>query len=344
MQTLLKQLIDEAIEQKIFPAAAAAAGVKDKTLAMYAAGNIYLPDGPKPDENTLFDMASCSKILSTTMLSLLAIEEGLITLDDNISSFFDVPEDKKSIDIRALLTHTSGITPHVMLQDFTLDPKNVYDVILSLPLQAEKGKPMYSCLGFILLGKIIEKVYKKPLDVLAKDKVFKPLNMLSTGYCPKGKNIAATELDKASGKAVCGVVHDENARFMGGVSGNAGVFSSIKDMNIFAQMLSQNGKGILSPASMLAATRNYTEGSDEHRGLGFHIAGTKGCFFGDLLPPDSFGHTGFTGTSVAVDPNTGFYCVLLSNRVHPSRENIKHLRFRRKLHNVLYAAFCKAKA
>ncbi|MDO5022411.1 MAG: serine hydrolase domain-containing protein [Eubacteriales bacterium] len=344
MQALLEKLIKEGIEQNIFPAAVAAVGVKNKTLAMYASGHIYLPNGPSTDEHTLFDMASCSKIMSTTMLSLLALEQGDITLEDSISRFFEVPLDKENITVRNLLTHTSGIAPHLLLQNLTSDPKNVFDVILSLPLAGERGKPMYSCLGFILLGKILEKVYQKPLDVLSKEKVFRPLNMLNSGYLPKGDNIAATELDPLTGKAIQGVVHDENARFMGGVAGNAGVFSNIKDMDIFAHMLAQDGQGLLSPISMLNARRNYTQGFDEHRGLGFHVGGLAGSFFGDLLPYDSFGHTGFTGTSVVVDPNSGFYCVLLTNRVHPSRENVKHLRFRRKIHNVMYAEFYKNRA
>ena len=137
------------------------------------------------------------------------------------------------------------------------------------------------------------------------------------------------------------MVHDENARFLRGVSANAGVFSNIEDMIRFCTMLSKNGDGFLSTALMKKATVNYTPGFDVHRGLGFHMAGTEYNYMGDLFPVCSFGHTGFTGTSVAVDPTTGFYVILLSNRVHPTRENLKLFPFRRRLHNALYAAFSK---
>lgn len=136
-------------------------------------------------------------------------------------------------------------------------------------------------------------------------------------------------------------MHDENARFLGGVSANAGVFSDIRDCARYASMLACGGKGYLAPATLRAAIRNYTPGHDAHRGLGFHVAGLPGEFFGDLFPAPSFGHTGFTGTSLVVDPESGVFAVLLSNRVHPSRENARHLRFRRRFHNAVYAALSR---
>ena len=162
--------------------------------------------------------------------------------------------------------------------------------------------------------------------------------MASTGYLPTGDNIAATEISRRTGKLIQGVVHDENARFQGGVSGNAGVFSNVPDMIRFCEMLALGGKGYLAPATLQAAIRNRTPGFDTHRGLGFHLAGVDANFMGDLFPVDSFGHTGFTGTSFAIDPHTGFYVILLTNRVHPTRENLKLMRFRRAFHNALYAA------
>jgi CubicO group peptidase (beta-lactamase class C family) len=127
-----------------------------------------------------------------------------------------------------------------------------------------------------------------------------------------------------------------------GVSANAGVFSDIGDMITFAAMLARNGGGYLTPATMAAATRCHASTSEVRRGLGFHLAGTPFNYMGDLFPACSFGHTGFTGTSLAVDPTTGFYLILLINRVHPTRENLKLMRFRRTLHNAAYAEFSKS--
>jgi len=163
--------------------------------------------------------------------------------------------------------------------------------------------------------------------------------MMHTGYLPSGDNIAATEVDSSTGKAWQGIVHDENARFLRGVSANAGIFSCIDDMILFAQMLANGGDGYLSPAMFAKSICCHAENGDIRRGLGFHLAGTPFNYMGDLFPECSFGHTGFTGTSLAVDPTTGFYLILLSNRVHPTRENLKLMRFRRTLHNAMYASF-----
>jgi CubicO group peptidase (beta-lactamase class C family) len=193
-------------------------------------------------------------------------------------------------------------------------------------------------MGYILLGFILEKVYGKPLDKLAKEFVFAPLGMNHTGYCPTGGNIAATEINAATGLPLTGTVHDENARFMKGVSANAGLFSDAGDVMRFAAMLSSGGTPLINPATLRLAIKDRTPGHDIHRGLGFHISGGPGSFMGDLFPAASFGHTGFTGTSLAVDPETGLYAVLLTNAVHPKRGNPAAQRFRRLFHNRVFAA------
>lgn len=324
--------MDQGVQNGIFPSAVCAVGVKQEVLATHVAG------GATAD--TLFDMASLTKVMSTTMVALRAIEEGFLTLDDTISRYFDAPPDKASITIRQLMTHTGGFTPFFLLEKEINDPADVVACILQRPLIAPPdGTPRYSCIGFILLGKILEKLYGMPLNQIAKAHVFAPLGMQDTGYVPTGGTFAPTEVDPVTGVAWRGVVHDENARFLGGISGNAGVFSNIGDCIRFASMLASGGQGFLSAAMLQKALRNYTPGHDVHRGLGFHLAGTEGCYFGDLFPDHSFGHTGFTGTSIAIDPGTGLYVVLLTNRVHPSRDNLQILRFRRTLHSKIYAYF-----
>lgn len=337
-QKLLEQWLQKGLEEGAFPSAAAAAGRGAEVLAAACAG-VTRQDGPEVNLDTRYDMASCTKVLAPTMIALKAIEEGLLTLDDTVGRFFDAPEDKRDITVRMLMTHTSGITPAFSLAEEAAGPQDVLRAILAHPLEGTPGDaPRYSCMGYILLTKMLETLLGAPVNRLAQERVFAPLGMTSTGYLPTGDNIAATEISRRTGKLIQGVVHDENARFQGGVSGNAGVFSNVPDMIRFCEMLALGGKGYLAPATLRAAIRNRTPGFETHRGLGFHLAGVDANFMGDLFPVDSFGHTGFTGTSFAIDPHTGFYVILLTNRVHPTRENLKLMRFRRAFHNALYAA------
>lgn len=321
----LADLISRGIAEGSFPSAAAVVGRGADIYDMACAGYIYLPDGSAPDAHTLYDMASLTKLMAPTMLALRAIEDGALALDDELSAFFDVSDDKARITIRMLMTHTGGFPASFRLT-------RGYREILSRPLAtAPGGAPVYSCMGFILLGKIFEKLYATPLDILARERVFAPLHMTETGYLPKTGVFAHTEAG-----CVPGVVHDENARLLGGVSGNAGVFSNIRDMSRFARMLSLRGDGFIAPETLAMAIANYTPGYDVHRGLGFHLGGTPDNYIGTRFPPESFGHTGFTGTSLVVDPFSGLYAVLLTNRVHPSRENQKLFPFRRAFHDAVY--------
>lgn len=342
MQELLVSMLEKGVQDGCFPGAAAAVGKGDEILAMGCAGKLCI-DGPEVNLDTRYDMASVSKVLGPTMIALRMIEDGRLALYDTIGTFIpDAPEDKKEITILQLMTHTAGFNPAFWLENLCQTPADVLKVLLEKPLDyAPGGGPAYSCMGYITLTKLLEKVGGKPLNELADEMVFGPLGMSSTGYCPTGDNIAATEVNPATGKAWVGIVHDENARFQNGVSGNAGVFSNIGDMVKFCQMLACGGKGYLTSAMLQKAIRNYTPGKDVHRGLGFHLGGTECNYLGDLMPDCSFGHTGFTGTSFGVDPTTGYYVVLLTNRVHPTRDNLTQARFRRVFHNAMYAQFCR---
>ena len=343
MQKILDALLEEGLRDGCYPGAVAACGCGDTVFAISHVGKIS-ENGPDVNVNTRYDMASLSKIIGPTMLALRAIEEGDLTLWDKLERFFpDCPEDKKAITIRHLMTHTSGLSPVFWLSEVAESPEDALRALLERPLETPIGAEVhYSCMGYITLGKVLETVYGKPLDVLARERVFEPLGLENTCYCPVNKdNIAATEVDKETGIAWQGIVHDENARFLRGVSANAGVFSDIHDMIKLAQMLATGGKGFLS-RGMLKKAIAFQEGdANVRRGLGFHLAGTPENYMGDLFPAESFGHTGFTGTSLAIDPHTGFFVILLSNRVHPTRETTKLFRFRRKMHNMLYAAYTR---
>lgn len=339
-------LLEASIARGECSCAALAVGVRNNPPILKSLGRVCV-DGPAADVHTRFDLASLTKIFAPTLLCLRAFEEGRMGLFDPLSLYFPVPEDKKAITLFHLMTHTSGLVSTQRMDQLGVLPAHVCAYILSTPLESGVGEVVrYSCFGYILLGYAIEAAYGKPLDALAQEQVFAPLGMENTGYTPAGGNIAATEIDPATGACLCGVVHDENARLMGGVSGNAGVFSDIGDCARLCAMLACNGRTkhgfFLSPATLAAATRCYTHGKGDVRGLGFHHPSDGAVsMFGDLFPRDSYGHTGFTGTSIAIDPHTGIYVALLSNRVHPSRRQESFMRTRRLVHNTLYAELSK---
>jgi CubicO group peptidase (beta-lactamase class C family) len=172
--------------------------------------------------------------------------------------------------------------------------------------------------------------------------VFWPLGMTRTGYRPEGGNIAPTER-QPDGRLLRGVVHDENARFLGGAAGNAGVFSTADDLALFLQMLAAQGRlpdgtRYLSAPTVRLALANHTEGLGQARGLGFYLPGYDDGYTGDLFPRETVGHTGFTGASFTLEPGEGLYLILLTNRICPSRENPAIYRIRRLIHNAVYAA------
>ena len=341
-QSFLEKKLAEGRRIGAYACAAAAIGVKDEVLARAYTGEAPVPGDRPVDEHTRFDMASLSKILGPTMIALRAIEDGELALEQRVGDFFpQTPEDKRDITIFMLMTHTGGFHPDYRLDWLLESPDQVVDCILTRPLMDAPGaRPIYSCIGYILLGKILEKRFGKPLDALARERVFEPLGMAETGYCPPGDAVcAATEVDPETGRPWIGVVHDENARFLRGISGNAGVFMPLCDGERFAGMLGRMGEGFLKRETMEAAIRNYTAGQDAHRGLGFQIAGTPDCFFSSRVPENCFGHTGFTGTSLMVEPETGFWALILSNRVYPTRRSDALFPFRRALHAEAWEAF-----
>lgn len=253
-------------------------------------------------------------------------------------------EVREAVTLRHLLTHTSGLPAWRPLYQAGTSREELLKALCTTPLEAFPGtRVCYSCLGFILLGVALERIGGTRLDRLAQEQIFAPLAMADSMFAPPRelrRRIAPTE--RVNGRLIHGVVHDENARALGGVSGNAGLFATAPDLGRFAQMLLGRGQGaprLLSAASIAAATRNYTaEISPEGRGLGWLLKGKAASPAGDLFGPGSFGHTGFTGTSIWIDPAADLFAVLLTNRVYPSRENQAHLDLRPLFHNALAAA------
>ena len=338
-------LIKQAIAEGAYPCAAFAVGKGDEVYTRISLGDRSIWPERKPiTENTKFDMASLSKILGPTMLMLRAIEDGKVLLTDPLSRFFDPCYDKGDVTIKNLMTHTSGLYSPVgvFLRDLGIRPDEVIDFILKQPYDFPTGTQVqYSCMNYFLLAAICEKLYGMPLDEAAEKYTFGPLGMKDTGYNPTSGDFATTEFDPGIGRYCDGFVHDENARFIGGVSGNAGVFSTLDDCIKFAAMLSKHGEGIVTKRTFEAAIRDYTPDFDESRGLGFQLYTGKPCPTGDLFSLGSYGHTGFTGTSIYVDADTGIYIVLLTNRVHPGRSNSEGVRYRRAIENCTWKELCE---
>ena len=267
-------------------------------------------DGRQLTDQTLFDMASVTKIVVTTSLAIIAIDKGLLFPSDLVSKFFPVPEDKKNLTVRHLLTHTIGIG-HKSL----LGSNGVYEYIqkyiLGIPSDIPIGTNVrYSCPGFILLGRILETVFQKKLDAAFYAYVAIPLGMNASVFLPdRAKDIVNANLHEDKK----GIVNDYNCRYLGGICGNAGLFSNLADMTIYAKSLLAYGAPLFSKNAFELATQNYTEGMDEARGLGYLYVDDRYSQTGGLFPTGSIGHCGHTGQSIFVDPKSGLYVIVLSD-------------------------------
>lgn len=328
--------------------ASVAVGRGDNVFLKFCVGNRQdysgeIPNNPDPmpvNFDTLYDMASVSKLMSTTMVALRMLEDGCFSLYDALWRFFEDCGNYRDVEIRHLMTHTSGIPAHLPLYAMGISPAEAVSTILhSTPVCKLGAEVTYSCMGYMILQAILEKISGRPLDVLARELVFRPLGMKTACYNPSTDNVAATEYSPHEKRYVIGHVHDENAHFMGGVSGNAGVFASLDDCIQFAKMLSGRGQtehGIyLGRHTFDTAVYNYTKNLGESRGLGFALHGGELSASGDLVSHDSYGHNGYTGTSVYVDGRSGTYFILLTNSVHYGRDNrAPFFRARRIFHNI----------
>src|SRR5262245_34193423 len=285
-------------------------------------------------EDTIFDLASLTKVVATTTSVMKLIEEGRIRLNDPVSQF--VPDfgkyNKTGITIRHLLTHTSGLRPDLELEvEFHGADEAIRRAVEEVPTAAPGERFVYSDINFFVLGDIVRRVGGERLDRYAKAQIFDPLGMKDTAFLPPESwrpRIAPTE---ACGERewpctghvfLRGVVHDPTARRMDGVAGHAGLFSTAADLSRFCRMLLNGGRldgaQILSPLTVQRMTAPSTPGMKEVRGLGWDIDTTYSSNRGDLFPAGpTFGHTGFTGTSLWLEPATKSYVIFLSNRVHP---------------------------
>lgn len=283
----------------------------------------------------LFDMASVTKSVATTTSVMMLIESGRIRLTDKVIKFIPeftpfVSEKGDTADVPTiahLLTHTSGLPPYTNAAALRVKyGEPCYDqliqTIAAIKKQSVPGeKYVYSCLGFITLGEIVRRVSGQNIAQFSRENIFLALGMTSTQYCPPADllpRIVPTEV--TNGTPLRGKVHDPLAQLLGGVSGNAGLFSCVDDLAIFCQMILNGGTygktHILSPLSVKLIGNVYPDFALSERSLGWGVNVSHYSLMGDLLPKTAFGHTGFTGTSVVIDPSTQTFIIILTNRVH----------------------------
>jgi uncharacterized protein YbbC (DUF1343 family)/CubicO group peptidase (beta-lactamase class C family) len=322
----IPRVVEDAIRDKKLPGAVVLIGRGDSVVYQRSLGNRAVEPSIEPmTTDTIFDMASLTKVVATTTSVMQLLEEGRIRLADRVSSFIPGFErhNKADITVRHLMTHTSGLRPDLDLADAWSGYENGIELAIDeVPTSAPGERFVYSDINFILLGEIVKRASGMPLDEYAAKHIFSPLGMKDTGFNPAASlraRIAPTE--KVDGKMLRGVVHDPTARRMGGVAGHAGLFSTAEDMSIFCRMLLDggryNGVRILAPLTVAKMTSPVGSSDPNVRGLGWDIDSSYSSNRGELLPVGSYGHTGFTGTSLWIDPLTREFVVFLSNRVHP---------------------------
>ncbi len=320
----LDDIIQSAVDGNQIPGAVVLVGHDDKVIYRKAYGYKSLePAKSKMTVDTIFDMASLSKCMATATSIMQLEEQGKIRLNDPVSKY--IPEfaknDKGGITIRQLATHYSGLREDLTLKPRWQGKQTAYDMANEEVLVAPPGSEFrYSDINYIVLGELVERVSGMSLDEYALKNIYQPLGMAHTRYLPPAEwrdRIAPTEYDEDTNKMLHGVVHDPTARFMGGVAGHAGVFSTADDVAKFAQAM-LDSKFVISSVSIdkMITPQQPTTGV-ELRGIGWDLDTPFSSNRGEMLPIGSFGHTGFTGTSLWIDPTTNSYIILLTNAVHP---------------------------
>jgi uncharacterized protein YbbC (DUF1343 family)/CubicO group peptidase (beta-lactamase class C family) len=339
----MDQVIADAIAHQELPGAVVLVGRKGRVVWRKAYGQRALEPAREPmTADTIFDLASLTKVVATATSIMILVERGKVRLNDPLSKF--IPEirgeGRELITVELLLTHRAGYAPDFDLRERWSGPDEAIKRLVKEPLKSMPGtRFVYSDIGYIALGEVVRRASGVPLDEFARRNIFLPLGMHDTGFRPKPilrSRVAPTETRRgqlsylgdrpedagSEGENwLRGEVHDPTAFRMGGVAGHAGLFSTANDLAIYCQMIlngGKNGARILSPLSIAEMTRPHlVSAAGWSRGLGWDINTSRSTNRGDLFPLGSFGHTGFTGTSLWLDPVSGMFVIFLSNRVHP---------------------------
>lgn len=347
----LIELCESGIAERAFPGAAFVLGSANESVFGYAGRHTYEATSPAIGSESLFDMASVTKVMATTPAAMLLNDDEKLDLDAPVSKTLSAFSggDKDTITPRNLLLHNSGLPAYATLTKFA-NRDEARAAVLALPLRAKPGeKTEYSCMSMITLQQVIETILGEPMDAFLKRRLWGPLGMGETLYNP-GEDLkprcVPTEEDKSLRQRLLqGEVHDPAAWACGGVSGNAGLFSTVRDVDRYLRLMLDRGnfagKQILCANTIETWTKRASDQST--RGLGWDTKSARGSSAGTRFSMKSFGHTGFTGTSVWVDPENHIYAALLTNRVYPTAENSKITAFRPKFHDLAFEVIRTAK-
>jgi CubicO group peptidase (beta-lactamase class C family) len=331
----LRRYLQESVARHAFPGAVVAVGRRDTVLFEEGFGALGDDDTTQPGAGTIYDVASLTKVVGLTTLTMMLVEQKKLDLDAPVTRYVPAfAAGGDSVTVRHLLTHSSGLPAWHPLYREVHAREEMFVRVNATPLEAAPGTRMvYSDLGAILLTEIVEGLMEHRLDSLLAQRVFQPLGMRDTRFLPPEglrPRIAPTEDDPWRGRVLRGEVHDENATAMGGVSGHAGLFSTAADLVRFAQMMLNNGRTdarahgrtesrLLDSATIESFVRVQRPGFSS-RALGWDTP-SQGSSAGTRMSARAFGHTGFTGTSIWIDPEQDLFVILLTNRVHPTRNN-----------------------
>lgn len=327
----VQRVLEQAVRDGAFPGAYAVIGTRDGIVAEYGAGRLDSADATRPSSRTVWDMASLTKVIGTTSALVQLVGSGRIALDTPAVRYLPewrVPGAER-VTIRHLLSHSAGLPAWRALYKEADSPAEALRLVLATPLDTVPGvRFVYSDLGFILLGAIVERVSAMPLAEYGPRLVFGPARMTDTRYLPPAswrRRTAPTERDPWRQRHLRGEVHDENAARLGGVAGHAGLFSTARDLARFARLYLNHGvlDGVRIFDSTTVATFTHVQDTTvSRRALGWETPTGRNSA-GTRLSPLAFGHTGFTGTSLWMDPSRNVFIVLLTNRVNPTRQNLR---------------------
>ncbi len=334
----IEEIVQEAIARRELPGAVILVARQGRIVYWRAFGyRAVEPERIPMTRDTVFDLASLTKVVATATSVMILVERGAIRLGDPVARY--IPEfaqnGKERITIEQLLLHRGGLIADNDLADYRDGPEKAMERIYALGTVAEPGtRFIYSDVGYIVLGELVRRVSGQRLDDFARENIFRPLGMTETTFTPSGalrQRCAPTE--RREGRWLQGEVHDPRAHALGGVAGHAGLFSTARDLAIYCQMILNGGEfrgvRILSPLSVRRMVESRGLPFPEMRGLGWDINTGYSSNRGDLFPIGSFGHTGFTGTSFWIDPMSQTFVLFLSNRVHPDgRGEVTSLRGR----------------
>jgi CubicO group peptidase (beta-lactamase class C family) len=324
----VQHVLDRAARDSAFPGAIAVVGDRSHVIARYAVGHLDWAPSPVPDDRTLWDLASLTKVIGLTSGIMQLVAQGKVSIDAPVQRYLPswTGPNKDKVTVRHLLSHTSGLPAFKPYDEITHDPDSLAMLMLTTPLDTTPGaKMVYSDIGAYTEGRILQAVTGQTLDAYLHEHVFEPAGMHDTQYMPPASlipRIAPTEFDPKRGGLVRGKVHDERAYYLGGVSAHAGLFSDAHDLTRFAQMYLNGGEigGVqVLPRKEIGV---FTTRQVQDRALGWQKPDGSNSA-GHLMSPEAFGHTGFTGTSIWIDPPRNIFIILLSNRVNPTRANQK---------------------